>query len=180
MIQRKSSISRLLSSSSTPRFGKEETGKDGPITSTAKRLPRRRTSTVRVFNEDSSDSDQRTPTLRRSSTTSSAKLLRLTSRTGLRSLETSSDPSLRSLSKNPPESHGSPMGPKSSFRSKAPKPLKLDEKTAQTHIEQPLSSREATSPSYEEQFRRRRGDQLHRLGPSVPYMQAYDSTSLQW
>lgn len=71
------------------------------------------------------------------------------------------------------------MGPKSSFRSKAPKPLKLDEKTAQTHIEQPLSSREATSPSYEEQFRRRRGDQLHRLGPSVPYMQAYDSTSLQ-
>lgn len=178
MVQRKNSISRLLSSSSMPRFGKEETGKDAPIASTAKRLPRRRT-TIQVSNQDSSDSDQHTSTLSRS-TSSSAQLLRLTSRTGLRSLETSSDPSLRSLSKNLPESHGSPMRPKSSFRSKAPKPLKLDEQVAQTHVEQPLSSREATTPSYEEQFRRRRGDLLHRLGSSVPYMQAYDPTSLQW
>lgn len=180
MIERKSSLSRLLSSASMSRFGKEETGKEPLVVSATTRLPRRRTSTVRVtFNGDSSDSEQHSPTFRPSTTTSSsAKLHYQTSKTGLRSLDSSSNSSLRSkrLSEIPPLS----ARPKNTFRSKAPKPLKLDERAIPIHIEPPPSSRETTTSSYDEQFRRRRGDLLHRSGPSVPYMQAYDPTSLQW
>lgn len=163
-----------------PRFGREDTGKESQVASTSKRLPRRRASIVRVaFHDDSSDSEQHSQTFHsQTATSSSAKLLRLTSKAGIRSLETSSDPSLRSVSNALQGARGSLVRPRNSFRSKAPRPLKLDEKPALLNIEQPPSSREATSP-YEEQFRRRRGDLLHRLGPSVPYMHAYDPTSLQ-
>lgn len=71
------------------------------------------------------------------------------------------------------------MQRKNSFRAKAPKPLKLDERATAFQFDQPHCGRETATPSYEDQFRRRRGDLLHRLGLSVPYMQAYDPTSLQ-
>lgn len=179
MNRRKDSISHLLPSTSVPRFGKEEKGKEPLVASPQMQLPRRRTFTVRVTsNEDYAGFEQHSPTsLPSTPTSASAKFLRMASQAGLRSLDTSSNSSLRSTS------HGSPklpLQPKKSFRSKAPKPLKLDEKTVVFYPEQPFSGLEAAIPSYEEQFRRRRGDLLHRLGPSVPYMQAYNSTSLQW
>ena len=174
----KDSITRLLPSTSTSRFGKEK-GKEPFVISAPIQIPRRRTSAIHVAsNEDHTGSEQGSPTSRPSTPTSaSAKLLRMTSKAGLRSLDTSSNSSLRSVSKT----SSSPAQPKNSFRSKAPKPLKLDERSTALFFEQPpLSYRETGTPSYEEQFRRRRGDLLHRLGPSVPYMQAYDPTSLQW
>lgn len=145
-------------------------------------LPRLRTSTVRVTsNEGSTGSEQYSTTSRPSTPTSaSANLLRMTSKAGLKSLDTSSNSSLRSISKTVPDLPGPPVPPKNVFRLKAPKPLKLVEKTAAVPLEQqPSGSRETATPSYETQFRRRRGDLLHRLGESVPYMQAYDTTSLQ-
>lgn len=182
MSKRRDSISRLLPSKSSSRFGKGEKEKESPVTSPQMQLPRRRTSAVRVTsNEDSTGSEQRSPTSGPPTPTSaSAKLLRMTSMAGLRSLDTSSNSSLRSTSKALPELPGSPTRPKNSFRSKAPKPLRLDERTTAFYLEQSPSSQETATPSYKEQFRRRRGDPLHRLGPSVPYMQAYDPTSLQW
>ena len=183
MSKRKDSISRLLRSTSMSRFEKEGKGKEPLVISAPIQMPRRRTSTARVIsNEDSTGSEQHSPTSRPSTPTSaSVKLLRMTSKAALRSLDTSSNSSLRSASKTSPKLPGSPVQPKNSFRSKAPKPLKLDEKTTFFSLEQQiLTGRETASPTYEEQFRRRRGDLLHRLGPSVPYMQAYDSTSLHW
>lgn len=182
MIRQKGSTSRLLPSTSMSAFGKEGKGKEPLIISSPIQLPRRRTSAVRVtFNEDSTDSDQHSPKLYPSASTSpSAKLLRLTSKTGLGSLDTSSNTSLRSIPKTSPKPQGSLVQQRSSFRSRVPGSLKLDERAPTPHSELPLSSREPATPSYEDQFRRRRGDLLHRLGPSVPYMQAYDPTSLQW
>lgn len=179
MNKRRDSVSRLLPSTSVPRFGKEDKGKESLVTSPPMQLPRRRTSTVRVAsNEDSTGSERQSPTSGSSTPTSaSAKLLRMTSMAGLRSLDTSSNSSLRSISETSPKRPGSPLR-KNSFRSKAPKPLKLDEETTAFYPEQAL--KETATPSYREQFRRHRGDLLHRLGPSVPYMQAYDPTSLQW
>jgi len=178
MNKRKDSFTRLLPSTSIPRFGREPLVVSAPI-----QLPRRRTSTIRVTsNEDPTYSEQHSPKSRPSTPTSaSAKLLRMTSKAGRRSLDTSSNSSLRSASKTTPKLPGPPGQPKNSFRSKAPKPLKLDGRTPPLPLErQPLSGWETATPSYEGQFRRRRGDLLHRLGPSVPYMQAYDPTSLQW
>ena len=177
MVERKNSISRLLPSTSIPRFGKEK-ARELPAFNTSMRLPRRRTSVLRVtFDDDSSDSEQHSPNFYPTTTAaSSARLLRLASKTGLRSLETASSPSLRPTSKYSLETLGSPGLSKNSFRSKAPK---LDERVSTSHLEL-LSNRETITPPYEEQFRRRRGDPLHRLGPSVPYMQAYGPTSLQW
>jgi len=178
MSKRKDSFTRLLPSTSMSRFGKEK-GREPPIISAPIQLPRRRTSTVRVTSND--DSEQRSPTSRPSTPTSaSAKLLRMTSKAGLRSLDTSSTSSLRSTSKAMPKPPGSPGQRKNSFRAKAPKPLKLDGKVLASPDQESPNSWEAATTSYEEQFRRRRGDPLHRLGPSVPYMQAYDRTSLQW
>jgi len=181
MSKHKDSIPRLLPSTSASRFGREK-GKEPLVVGVPVQLPRRRASTIRVTsNEDSNGSEQYLPTSRPPTPTSaSARLLRMTSKVGLRSLDTSSNSSLRSISKPLPTLPGSPTQPKNSFRSKAPRPLKLDEKTTTFRLEQPLSGRETAAPSYEEQFRRRRGDLLHRLGSSVPYMQAYDPTSLQW
>lgn len=180
MVERKASFTRLLPSTSMSKLRREEKWKEHPIISSPIRLPRRRTSVVRItFEEDSSDSEHQPTPRPRTTTSTSAKLLRLTSKSALRSLETSSNSSLRPVSRASLEVHSSPGQGKSSFRPKAPKPLKLDERTPASHPEH-LAGREATSPSYEEQFRRRRGDPLHRLGPSVPYMQAYDPTSLQW
>lgn len=180
MIQRKESLTRLLPLTSISVFGKE---KELPIISTPLHLPRRRTSTFQVtFDEDSSDSEHHSPILRpcpSTSASSSAMLRRLTSRAGLRSLDTSSNSSLRSISKNPRICHRPPVLPKNSFRSKAPKPLKLDERVRTIHTEQVLNGRETTFPPNEDQFRRRRGDLLHRSGSSVPYMQSYGSTSLK-
>lgn len=180
MHKRKGSISRLLPSTSASRFGKE---KEAPVLGAPMQLPRRRGSTVQVAsNEDSAGTEQHSPASRPSTPISaSANLLRMTSKAGLRSLDTSSNSSPQSTSKPLPKTPGSPARSRNSFRSKAPSPLKLDEKPTVSHLEQQLlSSREIATPSYEEQFRRRRGDLLHRLGPSVPYMQAYDPTSLQW
>ena len=180
MNRHKDSISRLLPAASISRFGKEN-GKESLATSPPIQLPRRRTSTVRVpSSEDSTGSEQHSATsCSPTSASASAKLLRMTSMAGFRSLDTSSNSSIRSTS-NSPKLPGSPVRPKNSFRLKAPNPLRLDENTTAVYLEQPLSSQETATPSYKEQFRRRRGDLLHRLGPSVPYMQAYDPTSLQW
>jgi len=182
MSRRKDSISRLPSSTSITRFGKEEKGRQPLFVSPPMQPPRRRASTIRVAsNEDFIGFGQHSPTSRPPTPTSaSARLLRLASQAGIRSLDTSSNSSLRSTSQRSPKLPGSPVQPKISFRSKAPKPLKLDEKNVAFYPEQPLSGLETASPSYEAQFRRRRGDLLHRFGPSVPYMQAYDPTSLQW
>jgi hypothetical protein len=183
MSKRNDSINRLLPSTSMSRFGKEEKRREPLVISAPMQLPRRRTSPVRVTpNEDPTGSEQHSPPSQpQTPTSASAKLLRMTSKVGLKSLETSSSASLRSTFKSASKPPSAPAQPKNTFRSKAPRPLKLDEKTVVLPYEQqPLSSWETATPSYEEQFRRRRGDLLHRLGPSVPYMQAYDSTSLQW
>lgn len=178
----KDPISRLLPPASVSRFGKEGKGKESSVTSPPTQLPRRRTSTVRVTsNGNATGSEKHSPTSAPSTPTSaSANLLRMTSAAGLKSLDTSSNSSLRSVSKASPKLPSSPTRQNDSFRSKAPKPLKLDEKTTGFYHEQPLSSHETPASLYEKQFRRRRGDLLHRLGQSVPYMQAYDPTSLQW
>lgn len=181
MSKRKDSISRMLRSASISMSGKEKDEK--PLaTSVPMQLPRRRTPVVQVAsNEDSTGSEQHSPmSLPSTPTSASARLLRMTSKVGLGSLDTSSNSSLRSITMTSQEPAGPSVRPKNSFRSNAPKPLKLDERTTAFYLEQPLSDREAATPSYEDQFRRRRGDMLHRLGPSVPYMQAYGPTSLQW
>ena len=181
MNRRKGSISRLLPSTSIPRLG--EKGKERVVVTTPMQLPRRRSSTVRAAsNEDSTGSEQQSSTSHpQTPTSASAKLLRMTSKVGLGSLDTSSNSSLRSISKPLPNPPGSPVQSKNSFRSKAPKPLKLDDGTTAFNFgQQHPDSREATTPPYEGQFRRRRGDLLHRLGSSVPYMQTYGPTSLQW
>jgi len=178
MSKRKDSITRLLPSTSVSRFGKEK-GKEPLVISAPTQLPRRRASTVRVTsNEDPTCSEQHSPTSHPSTPIlASAKLLRMTSKAGLRSLDTSSNASLRSTMSRPP---GSPGQRKNSLRSKPTKPLKLDGKLPPLPLDQqPPSIRETPTLSYQGQFRRRRGDLLHRLGPSVPYMQAYDPTSLQ-
>ena len=178
MSKRKESFTRLLPSTSMSRFGKEK-GKEPLVISAPIQLPRRRTSTVRVTTNE--DPEQHSPTSRPSTPTSaSAKLLRMTSKAGLRSLDTPSTSPLRSTPKTMPKLPGSPGQRKNSFRLKAPNPLRLDGKAPASLDQQPRSSCETATPSYDEQFRRRRGDPLHRMGPSVPYMQAYDPTSLQW
>jgi hypothetical protein len=181
MNKHKDSTSRLLPSTSISGSG-EEKGKESLVTSPPMQLPRRRTSTVRVTsNKDSTGSEHYSPTSGPSTPTSaSANLFRTTSMAALRSLDTSSNSSLRSPPKHSPKLSGSPARRRESLRSKAPKPLGLDGRIAAFHFEQLPNSQETAASSYENQFRRRRGDLLHRLGPSVPYMQAYDSTSLQW
>ena len=168
MSKRQDPVTRLLRSASVPKE-EEPLVIDVPI-----QLPRRKAPTVRVPpREGSSKAKQQPPTSCPSTPTSaSVKSHRAESKAGRIAYDL--------LSKPLPKLPDSPVLSKHSFRPNAPKPLKLNEKTTAFYLERPLNSREAATPTYEKQFRRRRGDLLHRLGPSVPYMQAYDPTSLQW
>ena len=162
---------------SMPLLGfRNEKGAEPPLTTTPVHLLHRRASAVRLaFSKDSIDPELRSPKLR-SPPSASTRLLSRASKVGLRSLDTSSNSSLRPLSKISPKLHG----PSVQLTKKVPTPLKLDERDTVYYPEEPLSPREPASPSYEKQFRRSHGDLLHRFDKSVPYMQSYGPTSLQW
>ena len=176
MSKHKDSITRLLQSASMSKNEEEPLVIDVPI-----QLPRRRAPAVRVSTRGSPNQSERSPPI---SSPSTPTLVSVRShRAGSKASRTSRDASSSSaqlVSKPLPKLPDSPMLPKHCFRSDSPKPLRLDEKNTGFHLEHPLSTRETVTLAYEEQFHRRRGDLLHRLGESVPYMQAYSPTSLQW